>query len=174
MLFLDEKNFRSFFDEYYNLTCNFVNSFTNDWDLAQEIAQKVFIRIWEKRSEIEIYSEKNYLFKVAYNTLVDHYRQKKIRNQHNETYDKLSHALSQEKVESHAEKVRQKELIARAIQQLKPKTRKIFLLNKKEGLTYKEIAKHLNIPKRTVEYNMKVAAIRLREILKHTLFDQNQ
>lgn len=67
-----------------------------------------------------------------------------------------------------------REQIEIAMDSLKEKNREIFYLNKFEGLTYKEIADHLNISERSVEDNMARALKKLREILrkKRHLFEQ--
>ncbi len=58
-----------------------------------------------------------------------------------------------------------REAIEKACLTLKPKNREIFFLNKFEGLTYEEIANHLNISKRAVEDNIARALKLLREQL---------
>ena len=50
---------------------------------------------------------------------------------------------------------------------LKPKAREIFKLNKFEGLTYEEIAEYMKISKRSVEDNMSKIMIYLKEELKN-------
>lgn len=55
-----------------------------------------------------------------------------------------------------------KRAILNGLETLKPKNRKIFELNKFEGLTYKEIAEHLDISERAVEDNMSRALKKLK------------
>lgn len=55
-----------------------------------------------------------------------------------------------------------KKSIIEGLNHLKPKNRKIFELNKFEGLTYKEIAQHLQISERSVEDNIARALKSLR------------
>jgi len=55
-----------------------------------------------------------------------------------------------------------KKAIIKGLDHLKPKNRKIFELNKFEGLTYKEIAEHLEISERAVEDNIARALKSLR------------
>ena len=154
---LDRDSFRKLFEENYNLLCNYINTYAKDWDLSQEIAQKTFVKLWEKREEITFStSSKSYLFQSARNTLIDYYRSHKSANVHAEKYsDGIDEAEEMPVDDDHGAVITQK--IAWAVDQLKPKTREIFLLNKQEGLTYDEIAEYLKISKRTVEYNMKMA-----------------
>ena len=166
---LDRDSFKKLFEENYRLLCNYINAQTRDMELSQEITQKTFVKLWEKRKEISFSSSsKSYLFQAARNTLIDHYRSTKTANVHAEQYSDglvLKEELSVEDEQSLITTQR----IAWAVDQLKPKTREIFLLNKKEGLTYDEIAQYLEISKRTVEYNMKNALMQLKDLLKDRL-----
>lgn len=157
------------FKQHYNVLCNFLNSRTHDWDLSQEIAQRTFVKLWEKRSEISFStSPKSYLFQAARNTLIDHYRAHKVASDYVDRYaEKREWVESQDDQAIEGLAVTSK--IAWAVEQLKPKTKEIFLLSKQEGLTYDEIAEHLKISKRTVEYNMKNALLKLKELLKDKL-----
>jgi RNA polymerase sigma-70 factor (ECF subfamily) len=54
-------------------------------------------------------------------------------------------------------------LVQREIQNLPPKCRKIFLMSKREGFSNVEIAEHLNVSKKTIEYHMTKALSILRK-----------
>ncbi len=163
---LDQQSFRKLFEEHYDLLCNYLNARTKDWDLSQEIAQKTFVKMWEKRHDISIStSSKSYLFQAARNTLIDYYRQVKSSTEHSEQYAEGTDNIEVMSVEEDSQ-LTLAHKISWAVEQLKPKTRKIFQLNKREGLTYDEIAEYMGISKRTVEYNMKNALIQLKELLK--------
>lgn len=167
---LDRQAFRQLFEENYNLLCNYINSRIHDWELSQEISQRAFVKLWEKREEIKIDSSaKNYLFGTARNALIDHVRARKVAHSHIEKYSSdIVFEEPPEDLNDVTMNLRHK--IYWAVNQLKPKTRKIFLLSKQEGLTYEEIADYLQISKRTVEYNMKNALLELKELLKDKIF----
>ncbi|NND34499.1 MAG: RNA polymerase sigma-70 factor [Saprospiraceae bacterium] len=166
---LDRDSFRKLFKENYRLLCNYINAQTRDMELSQEIAQKTFVKLWEKRDEISFNSSsKSYLFQAARNTLIDHFRSLKTANVHAEQYARELPLGEEMSIEEDHELVTVQR-IARAVDKLKPKTREIFLLSKKEGLTYDEIAKYLDISKRTVEYNMKNALQQLKTLLKEQI-----
>lgn len=99
--------------------------------------------------------------------MIDHYRSSKSSSSNAEAYSEQIEKATEMSTDDGGLAVTQK--IAWAVDQLKPKTREIFLLNKQEGLTYDEIADYLSISKRTVEYNMKNALIQLKELLKDKL-----
>ena len=56
------------------------------------------------------------------------------------------------------------------IQNLPPKCREAFLLNKKQGLKYKEVAEELNISVKTVEIHISKALKRIRDKVKESYF----
>jgi len=80
---------------------------------------------------------------------------------------KLDHI--EPEVQSDADSYFLKTKIVEALDVLKPKTKQIFELHKFEGLTYDEIAKYMDISKRTVESNIARALVLLREELRETL-----
>ena len=95
---------------------------------------------------------------------IDHIRKKKTETK------KKAEILAQSKefveYRDYEDSYRVKEKIFWALNQIKPKYRKVFTLSKIEGLTYDEIAEYLNISKRTVEYNMARALESLCGLLK--------
>lgn len=166
---INTSSFKQLFEDHYNLICNYLHGQTRDWELAEEVAQKTFVKLWEKREHITLTtSAKSYLFQSAKNTLIDHFRAQKNFKTHSDRYStQIDKVATLTMIEEDPEGVKCK--LSWAIDQLKPKTKEIFLLNKREGLTYEEIADYLSISKRTVEYNMKNALIKLRELLKDKL-----
>ena len=145
--------FKSVFEEFYNPLCNFVNQYIRNWETSEEIVQSTFVKLWENRDHIEINTSiQSYLYRSAKNRTIDHIRKRKTETK------KKAEILAQSKAayeyEDYDESFRIKEKILWALDNIKPKYRKVFILSKLEGLTYDEIAEYLNISKRTVEYNM--------------------
>ena len=96
--------------------------------------------------------------------MIDHIR----KNQNiNEKLEGYKTTLSEsEKNENPLNPYIIKQAILKAMEKLKPKNRKIFELNKFEGLTYKEISNHMQISERSVEDNISRALKILKEELK--------
>jgi RNA polymerase sigma-70 factor (ECF subfamily) len=141
-----------------------------DHDAAEDVVQGVFIRIWKNIDSIQLKASiKSYLFQSAKNATIDHVRKnKKHAAESLENVDIASEDDTvnfDEEADNHL--LRQK--ILEAIELLKPKTREIFKLHKFEGLTYPEIADHLKIPQRTVEYNIYTAIQQLKVRLSDTV-----
>ncbi|MDH3243050.1 MAG: sigma-70 family RNA polymerase sigma factor [Saprospiraceae bacterium] len=161
-----ELHFKELFQGHFDFLCRWLNSKTNCWDTSQELAQKTFVKIWENQICLEeIKDFRRFLVRTARNNLIDLVRSQKRFNEHSTAYN----YLAEKETENHFSFERQdffmRELMI-AVKKLKPKTRQIFTLSKQDGLTYDEISEYLNIPKRTVEYNMKIALKSLRHQLQ--------
>jgi RNA polymerase sigma-70 factor, ECF subfamily len=159
----DEQAFELLYRKFYVRLCAFANKFLNDPEVAQEIVQDVFAKIWEGREEIDPEdSIKSYLFKIAQNLSINNLRRKKVESRYIGIY-KLVYI---EQMEFSAyESLLAKELeenITKSIAKLPAKCRKIFELSRSEGLKYKEIADTLNISIKTVEAQMSKAFRSLR------------
>lgn len=162
--------FKTLFQEHFNGLVNFVHSrYTKDWDDARDIVQTTFLKLWNNRERIQVnMSQKSYLYQACKNTALDRIR--KYKNKQTIGLDdtlEINHI--QEDVETHADSFYLKSKIVEALSSLKPKTRQIFELNKFEGLTYQEIADHMDISKRTVESNIAKALVILRDELKYLM-----
>jgi RNA polymerase sigma-70 factor (ECF subfamily) len=166
----DEQAFELLFRKYYLRLCGFANKFLNDPEESREIVQELFMKIWERREDIDPEdSLKSYLFKIAQNQSLNRLRKKKVESKYVEIY-KLVY-IDHNEFSSH-ESLLAKELednITIAINTIPPKCKRVFELSRMEGLKYAEIAKLLNIPVKTVEAQMSKALYILRLELKDYL-----
>ncbi|MER3373290.1 MAG: RNA polymerase sigma-70 factor [Allomuricauda sp.] len=148
----DSKAYDFLMDSYYKKLCAYAYSLTRNHDDAEDIVQTVFVEIWINRKKIDPnLSIQSYMYKSVYNGFIDHYRKRKpvtyLEKKYLEAIDMA--------VENGGEDV--SELIKKVnteIEKLPSKCKKIFLLNKKEGLTHVEISEHLDISIKTVEGHM--------------------
>lgn len=139
-------------DNYYKLLCAYAYSLTNDIYLSEDIVQNVFVRIWSKRQKINPeLSIKSYLYKSVYNEFIDVNRKNKAVS-----YLEKKHIDSlTDVIEDNSNDIENLiKILNQEIEKLPKKCKKVFLMNKKEGLTHIEIAKYLNISTKTVEGHM--------------------
>lgn len=166
----DEQAFELLFRKYYIRLCGFANKFLNDPEEAKGIVQEVFIKIWEGREDIDPEeSLKSYLFKIAQNISLNRLRKKKVESKYIDIY-KLVY-IDHREFSSH-ESLIALELennLAAAINTIPPKCKRVFELNRIEGLKYSEIASVLNLSVKTVEAQMSKALRILRLELKDYL-----
>jgi len=166
----DEKAFELFFRQYYVHLCRFTNKFFNDPEEARKIVQEVFMKIWEKRADIDPGdSLKSYLFKIAQNLCLNRLRKKKVESGYAEIYRLVY--IDNDEFSSY-ESLLAKELsdnIINAIDKIPLKCKRVFELSRTEGLKYSEIAEVMNISVKTVEAQMSKALSILRTELKDYL-----
>lgn len=167
----DQKAYRYIYTSYYNNLCIYLCSYTNNDQLAEDIAQDVLLNIWEKRKKLNIHTSlKSYLYKSAYNAFINKYRANK------RTEEKLEEIkfTSLQQLENREEDVKMMEqrlsYLKLAIDELPPKCKKALLLSKMEGYKYQEIAKTMNISVKTVENHISKAFKLLRKKMSSNKF----
>jgi len=150
---------------YYEKLCDYARNLARDDFKSEDIVQNVIMRMWQQREKLNSnISIKNYLFKSVYNEFVDQYRKdiaiSALEKKYIEGLDTVFEAQDIDNTE------RLTTIVMRAIDQLSPKCKETFLLNRKEGLTYIEIAEFQNVSVNTVEKQIGKAIRKVREKLK--------
>ena len=164
----DERALEAVFKAHYAGMASFVQRFVRSQDLAEELVQDVFLKLWSKREQLaEIETFRTYLFRAARNTALNYLRRAKLERRWREeqgTDDDPPSSLAADE-----ETVEQELSVAvqEAINRLPPRCREIFLLSRDGGLTYAEIARSLDISVKTVETQMGRALKALRASLHH-------
>lgn len=163
----DKKAFEELFQAYYHSIYLYCIRFTLDRDTAQELAQNVFVKFWDKRKKILIsISLQAYLYKMAYNEFL---MRKRTKDKEAGLIDRLTYEALQEYETMTADELKQKtDRVKKSIEKLPAACREILEL-KMSGLTYKEIARDLDISVKTVESQMGIAYKKLKTDLKDTL-----
>lgn len=157
----DRDTYRFLFSTYFKILCLYTTSLTKNRFEAEDIVQNVFLTIWRKHDEIIIKTSiKSYLYKAAYNMFINEYKKKRRE----ETFLDQIHqeVLESSMVEEEGNIARKIGWINREIEDLPKKSKEIFIMNKKRGLSYKEIALTLNISENTVESHICRALKRIR------------
>ncbi|HZH72360.1 MAG TPA: sigma-70 family RNA polymerase sigma factor [Mariniphaga sp.] len=114
--------------------------------LAEELVSDCFIKLWENRKQIEIRTSlKHYLFVILHNSIIDHYRKKRILTQ--PFVDDIQ-APGDEKF---FDDQKQYAKLYHAVKRLPEQCRLVLELAVFESLTYNEIAEHLHISRNTVK-----------------------
>jgi RNA polymerase sigma-70 factor, ECF subfamily len=164
----DAKSLKLLFDTFYASLCNYAFQFLNDYDMAEEVVQNLFVKIWEKRNTLEIEtSVKNYLFRSVRNQCINLIQHEKVKQLHAQ---KIKEALfAEDASESYYLDDEMASRIESAIETLPEKRREIFRLSREEGLKYREIAEKLEISVKTVETQMGLALKALRDKCRNLL-----
>ena len=150
-------------ESFYQNLCSYAFTLCHDRDKSEDIVQNVFVKVWSRKKNINpALTTKNYLYKSVYNEFINQYRKDKpvlfLEKKYIEAID-LAIEDTQENLDELIK------LVNLEIDDLPPKCKQIFLLNKKEGLTHIEISEYLGISIKTIEGHMTRAFKILREKL---------
>ncbi|MBC6110089.1 sigma-70 family RNA polymerase sigma factor [Pedobacter sp. CCM 8938] len=123
-------------------------------DIAEELTQMAFVKLWRfKHTLTEDYPLDVQLFKIAKTTLLDYFK-KQANDERNLNlyYEEISNKATEQSLQFDINK--QLEVVLNCL----PPTRKqVFVLNRLQGYSYKEIAEQLSISPRTVEKHISLA-----------------
>lgn len=157
--------------QYYQMLFGFILSMVKEPATAEELVQDVFANFWAKREQISItVSLKAYLYRAARNHTINYLKRRKFEQEYQH---QLAGQMAARQMAGQSEDTEtafhfselEKKLYA-AIEALPDSCREIFKLSRFEQMTYKEIAETLEIPVRSVHYQIGLALKELRDELK--------
>ncbi len=158
----ESKAYSFMVDTYHNMLCAYGFELTNDYDLAKDIVQNVFINIWRIRLKLkDDFVIKSYLYRSVYNEFLNQERNRKLVVHLDKKYIDALNQVVEEDNEKSLERLMI--LVKREIENLPPKCKRTFLLSKREGLSNVEIAEYLNVSIKSVEAHMTKAFTTLRK-----------
>jgi RNA polymerase sigma-70 factor (ECF subfamily) len=160
--------YQELFERYAPRIYQFSLSYLKNELDAEGLVQDVFLKIWERRDKLD--STKNikaFIFKIAINSIYDLIRRRNIehafqdftRAQENSYTDTTWHTIIWDEMLMNLDEL---------VKQMPEQRRKIFRMSREKGLSNDEIARELNLSKRTVENQLYRAIAFLK---KH--FDTN-
>ncbi|HJZ40781.1 MAG TPA: RNA polymerase sigma-70 factor [Bacteroidales bacterium] len=154
-------SFEALFKQYYSPLVVYASKYVPDIDVAREIVQDFFVKLYEKRNSVNIdTSLKSYLYRSVYNCCLNYINHRNIREKHLKSIE-----FAREEDDSLENEINTLELqqrIYEVIETLPSRCRRIFKMNRLEGLKNEEIAVALNLSKRTVETQISKALKILR------------
>lgn len=133
----------------------FVLKHIKDKDVAKDIVQDSFEKMWRKLESIDTTKSKTYLFTTAYHTLVDYTRKNSKRAKFSEV-DFNDHSHSKQYSDL-------KEVLNKGLEQLPEIQKTVLLLRDYEGYDYAEIGEITQL----TESQVKVYIFRARTFLKN-------
>lgn len=166
--------FDQLFRNYYMALRHYAQRFVKDITQAEDIVQDVFFNIWIKREQIDnVKSIGAYIKTAVHNECISKLR-KNLKTGIIAIDDIADFELENlyGEIFQYQDSVSSKELsivIGRAIDDLPPQSRNVFILSRSFGFKNKEIAAHLNISVKAVEKHITKALSILREKLKDYL-----
>ena len=155
--------FSLLFELYWQKTFDQALSLVQNDSIAKDIAQEIWIRIWNRRTNLHSQNFEAYLHKSVRNNCYKHFRSTKFNFVQLEVIDSLK-IVSPSSVNQHHDLEAIKEKINQV--DLPKRCKQIFQLSRYESMSNEEIASHFGISKRTVENQISRALNALRKVIR--------
>ncbi|MDR1645696.1 MAG: RNA polymerase sigma-70 factor [Tannerellaceae bacterium] len=147
----DKAAFEVVYRDYSAWVYNFFKSLLHDTLPAEDLTQNVFLKIWERREDIQPDDNfEAYLFTIARN-MISKETEKRLMMEHLLNNIRERQKETDDSTEQNIETNSLNEYIDQLVEQLPPERRKIYRMSRVGHLSNKEIARELSISEKTVE-----------------------
>ncbi|WP_028666188.1 RNA polymerase sigma factor [Runella zeae] len=159
-----EQSFRLLYERYFACVYRTANKYLHSENLAQDVVQEVFTKIWLNRTSLtDIQNLESYLVVMTKNHTFRELKKIAFEQHQQQTY------LSQLELDTNFTEVtldsqQLDELLLEAVEQLPPQQKTVFILGKMQNMSHEDIAHHLNLSQGTVKNHMVRA---LKFVRKH-------
>jgi len=148
------KEYNKAVDLHSDAVYHFILKNIKDTEIAQDVVQDTFVKLWLKVETVSFEKSKSYIFTAAYHTMIDYIRKnKRIVNLENASELDYSHEKNYSDVG---------EILNSAVSKLPTDQRTVLMLRDYEGYSYQEIADITGLN----ESQVKVYIYRARVFLK--------
>jgi RNA polymerase sigma-70 factor (ECF subfamily) len=161
----DARAFESIFSKYYEPLCRQIVGYLGDRDAAEDVVQGVLARLWAGRATFAPpESLGSYLNASVRRGAVDQLRRDAVRRKAAPLL-MLESGERREASEGSFDADILRHRFGRAVAALPPRTREAFILSRREGLSYDEIALRMKISVKTVGVHVGNSLKALREVI---------
>lgn len=153
-------DFESLFRFNYRPLCLYALHYLGDVEAAEDVVQECFMKLWEKLEQgTAVDNRRAYLYMAVRNRCLDDLKKKGLPTESlkpNDTYGIIDDDDAQERAQTEAR-------MWTALDSLPPKCREVFILSKRDGLKYEEIAEELGLSVNTVRNQISKALKMIKE-----------
>ena len=160
----DEIAYNRLFYRYHQQLGTHIFRITNSMDLAEEIVQDVFLKIWINREVLSgVHNFKAYLFVISKNHTLNCLRKLSRQRHHlNICEEKYMMSLTADSEDSNSYHT----ILDQAIDRLPPQQQRVYLLSRHQRLRYAEVANRMNISHESVKKYLSIANTSIIAFLK--------
>ena len=157
----DKKAISLLYENYSGALLSVVKKVISDHDIAQDVLQEGFIKVWKKGNTYDSSKAKlfTWLYRIFYNSAIDKVRslnnktKKEIQIENSNVYKLTTKSLNQDTID-----------IRKHIGILELKYQIVLNALFFEGMTQKEASEELNIPLGTIKSRLKIGLRELKKI----------
>ncbi len=160
--------FEAIFDDHYEAIRNYLYYLSGDMKLSEDLGQDVFLSLWENKDKLRENTLRAYLLTIARNRYFKHHRRKSVDLKFNNSL--VGADNSDYKSPEYLIEIKEfDKKLQGAISKLPERTRTIFLMNRLDDLSYRQISENLGVSVKAIEKQMTKAIRLLHEALDRRL-----
>jgi len=160
----DSEAFAFFYDQYMTRVYRFVYIRVSDKNVAQDLTQDIFLKVWQHLvDQKDIKSFPAFIFKIARNAVIDHYRQSQKQSLPLEFASESEEPYSDEKTEGIDRDI-DLQVLLETLKQLKEEYQEVLLLRYVEDLSIEDIAQIMQKDKNNVRVLLHRALSKLKSL----------
>ncbi len=165
----EREAFIAVYEKYWEQIFLIAYRTTGRKDVAEDLVQNLFLKLWEKRGVLEIRSLGSYLYSSIKHSCLDYIQGQVVRNDYAQ-YQKSMSPDSEPTTERMVEASNLQERIEESLTRLPEKSRDVFKLNRIDQWPVDKIAEKLNISEKAVQYHITKSLKLMRVYLKSIIF----
>lgn len=159
----EENAFCYLFKKYFPKVKYFISHIVQSEDIAEDLSQDIFLKIWINRQDLpDFRSFDAYLFRMSKNKALNYLEHKLCEDVYRERREiPVVRALNEELEAKELE-----DLIKQAVGKMPEQRKKVYVLSRLHHVGNEEIAKRLNVSKKTVENHINLALKQIRKTIE--------
>lgn len=164
----DEEAFLKIYETYWYQVFKIAYKRLGKKEIAQELTQDLFLKLWEKRAELKPQKIGNYLSVAIKNSVIDHVNAGLVANKYVDFYKSYADQSSSA-TQNVVDFDDLSEAIEKGLLRLPAKTQQVFKLSRLDRWSADKIARHLNLSEKTVGYHLTKSLKFMRSYLREYL-----
>ncbi len=165
--------FEEIFIQYFPKVRSFAAILLKSEQEAEDVAQDIFVRLWEEPDLWEGNLAKNYLYTMVKNNVFNRIKRKNIESNYINVQLNARVPEELQEFEDPLNDMYREELqllLKLALEQMPDKRRAVFEMSRYHHLTNNDIAEKMNLSVRTVEQHIYLALKELKKLLLIAIF----
>lgn len=163
----EEIRFQAFFNKNAGLLRNFLYYKFGSLEEVDDVVQDAFIKLWDNCSKVTQATAKSYLFRIGINLSTSILRHHSVKLRHQKEVVSINKDTTNESPEFVLEEKEFKQKLENAIASLPERQREVYLMNRIEGKTYREIAELSGVSVKAIEKLIHKALVKLRKEIEN-------
>jgi RNA polymerase sigma-70 factor (ECF subfamily) len=159
----DEQAFGRLYDIYFDRIYAFIFYRVHHKEVAEDIAEEVFIKAWTRISTVKAESFGGWLYSISRNTLIDHYRKQREVIDISEIENIIE---SDQNIVEETELLINQKLLLEMIRKLAPEQQIVMKLKFLEGMETEEVSEMISRSSGSIRVIQHRAIQRLHELMQ--------